>query len=388
MNPPTPAGTPPMMRLPTPQPSFSLSTKAPSEIRTYSFEETNFARRLTRRALETGFQVLSTANSRPTSLDYVFRLSLPFLTPDQIRTRFKLMLSRGPDEDLDWWETPFIQLGGAGTHYPKRDASGRVVPFKNAWRIRQPGPQQSRVTLLEHAIDGRIESLDGVDLTGFEGEWFDAHDVQGYLEEEYRCKLDPGSSFAECLVEEDDSGDSSEQKALPRFGTDTRRASHESEVPGLTHSDTTSSKSSTSSSTGPPLLTETHDLPGIGHFGMDMNFAEEPAPASRGGEFQKLVDYDISFDQTLGLDLAPGFDYGWSGDDNMDLTMPDLRMDMMSNDGASSRAVRQKQKKAITVDVSRLIDEVIKHAICLGRSPGFRRKDVDFAVRSAAISTY
>lgn len=57
---------------------------------------------------------------------------------------------------------------------------------------------------LENVVDGRREDLNDMDLQGFEGEWFDAYDVQGYLEERWGCRLDPKSSFAECMVEDEE----------------------------------------------------------------------------------------------------------------------------------------------------------------------------------------
>ena len=83
-----------------------------------------------------------------------------------------------------------------------------------------------------------------------------------------------------------------------------------------------------------------------------MNFNHAPTsyyPA----DFSKLLNYDISFDQTLGLDLAPGFDYGfagtaggWSGDMN-------LGADVI---GGDVEIVRQKRKKSAWVDTSALIN--------------------------------
>jgi len=32
--------------------------------------------------------------------------------------------------------------------------------------------------------------------------------------------------------------------------------------------------------------------------------------------------------------------------------------------------------------------EIIKHGVCLGRAPGFRRRDVDLAVQKALVSAY
>jgi hypothetical protein len=33
-----------------------------------------------------------------------------------------------------------------------------------------------------------------------------------------------------------------------------------------------------------------------------------------------------------------------------------------------------------------VMTELIKHGVCLGRAPGFRRKDVDMAVQKALVS--
>ncbi|CAO2657996.1 Nn.00g072560.m01.CDS01 [Neocucurbitaria sp. VM-36] len=384
VNIPTPEVTPPTTRLPTPplQIPNPLSIKALSPITTYSFDETTFARRLTRAAVETGFQLLSTANARPAALSYVFKLSLPYFTKEQLRARFKVMLSKTINEELDWWEAPFIHLGGAGTHYPRRDALGHIIPIKNSWTARQIGPLEKRMTRLENVEDGRWEDLDGVDLSGFEGEWFDAHDVQGYLEEQYACKLDPKSSFSECLIDEEEVNEVAEPSSLlPQSDSNTRRASDEdSNSPSLTHSSTSGSTSSSASITPP---TNAFDLPEP-PFGLDMNFNHAPTP-NYPADFPKLTNYDISFDQTLGLDLAPGFDYGfagtagsWSGDMN-------LGADLM---GEEVEIVRQKRKKSAWVDTSALINEMIKHGVCLGRAPGFRRKDVDMALQKALIPAH
>ncbi|KAF2868603.1 hypothetical protein BDV95DRAFT_456174, partial [Massariosphaeria phaeospora] len=121
---PTPGTTPPQTRFSTPPWLSPPTTKTLSIPWTYSHEETSYARRLTRAAVETGFHLLSSANIRSAALNYVFRLTLPYLSPDTLRERFKLILSRGVGEDLDYWDSPFLHLGGAGTHYPRRDAQG------------------------------------------------------------------------------------------------------------------------------------------------------------------------------------------------------------------------------------------------------------------------
>jgi hypothetical protein len=231
---PTPDITPPMTRLPTPPLQLpSLTNKTIAPVFTYSHDETTFARRLMRAALETGFHILSAANIRPSALNYVFKLSLPYLNLDQLRARFRMMLSRGVNEDLDFWETPFIHLGGAGTHYPRKDANGNIIPKKNNWTVMQIGPLERKMVRVENVADGRSEYLTDMDLTGFEGEWFDAYDVQGYLEERWGCRLDPKSSYAECLIDDEEES--------PGYDLESRRTSEESDAsPGLTSCSTRS----------------------------------------------------------------------------------------------------------------------------------------------------
>ena len=243
VNIPTPDVSPPMTRLSTPplRSPNPLSSKTLTPIFTYSHDETDFARRLTRASLETGFHLLSSANIRPAALNYVFKLSLRYLSLDQLRARFKMMLARNVNEELDFWETPFIHLGGAGTHYPRKDANGNVVTRKNNWTIRQIGPLEKKIARMESVDDGRWEELSDIDLTHFEGEWFDAYDVQGYLEEHWSCRLDPKSSFAECMVEE--------EEEPVQYDLSTRRTSDESnDTPSLTHSTTNSSTASSAHS--------------------------------------------------------------------------------------------------------------------------------------------
>jgi hypothetical protein len=354
---PTPDTTPPMTRLPTPPLGFSkLSTKSLPPVTTYSFQEATFARRLTRAALETGFHLLSNANARPQALNYVFKLSLPYFTLEQMRTRFRIIMSRTIDEDLDWWDHPFIHLGGAGTHYPRRDAAGNIVPVKNGWTIRSIGPMEKKMSVLENTKDGRTEGMMGVDLSGMEGEWFDSHDVQGYLEEKYACKLDPKSSFAECLVGDDD--DHEKRPANPfripqEYNSATRCTSNEDPgFPSLSHSTSNSSVASSTSITPPD---NAYSLPDISTFGLDMSFNHTPT-TNYPSDYPKLVNYDISFDQTLGLDLAPGFDYGFASNNAFQMGDMDLGLDMMGENVESLPVVKQKRKKSAWVDVSRLID--------------------------------
>lgn len=309
-------------------PGTSLSTKALSPNYTYSFEEVTFARRLTRATLESGFLLLCNSDVHPAVLNYIFKLSLPYLTLAEIRTRFKEILARGVTEDLDWYATPFLHLGGAGTHYQRRDAQGTPIPLKNTWTIRQIGPLGKRMIRMESVADGQIQDLEGIDLVGFEGEWFDAYDVQGYLEEQWRCRIDPKSSFAECLVEDEDA----------------TTLDNETEPPGLSRGSTAGT-----SNDSPPSVPHTYN-PFERSYGLDMPFNNAPTPnlltvPSRPNTI------DLSFDQTLGLDLAPGFGLGFAGNNGYST----LGLNMMG-EAEQLPVIKQKPKKVAWVDVSKLID--------------------------------
>jgi hypothetical protein len=146
---------------------------------TYSFQETRFAKRLHRATLERGFHLLSTAHLRPAAFSHVFRLSLLYNTPDTLLECFKRKLSLPTNTPLEYYNTPFIHLGGAGLHYPKRKIA-------NAYVVK-PGP----VMVGMHSAKARFENADkngeaydvDLDLREYEGEWFDTDDVEGFLEE-------------------------------------------------------------------------------------------------------------------------------------------------------------------------------------------------------------
>lgn len=308
-------------------PGTTLSIKTLSSGYTYSYDEVTFARRLLRATIETGFRLLSNGDAHPALLNYIFKLSLPYLTLDEIRDRFKTILSRGVTEDLDWYATPFLHLGGAGTHYQRYDAQGKPVPMKNTWSIRQIGPLDRRMIRLESVADGQTQDLDGIDLRGFEGEWFDAHDVQGYLEEQWNCRIDPKSSFAECLIDENSafSDNETESQRLSRGST---ASTIEMATPPIPHTFNTFEPS----------------------YGLDTSFGRGPTPNFLPGQSKQNL-LDLSFDQTLGLDLAPGFDMGFASNNGYH----NLGLSMMS-ETKELPVVRQKPKKVAWVDVQKLID--------------------------------
>jgi hypothetical protein len=354
--------SPPLLPIP------SLTTKTLKPAWTYSHDEVTFARRLTRASLETGFHLLSGANLRPAALNYVFKLSLPYLNLDELRDRFKVLLARSTEEDLDSWDTPFIHLGGAGTHYPKKDKHGNVVPVPNSWTVRNIGPPRAKLVRAESSVDPSQNHDLHIDLTGFEGEWFDAHDVQGYLEEEKGCHIDPKDSFAEVSIEAEDEETPDTATMDPTVGSllfskklniDFSDIAHAPDTsPGLSSgssSEPTSSSKSTPANSGggmEAIFGGQSEAP----FGLDMDMDSN----MNGFDFGKF-DHASLYDQPLGLDLAPGYD------NNMNTTMAgfstsgfggmeSLGLDLMGGEVEHSTIVKPKQKKAAWIDVSKFID--------------------------------
>jgi hypothetical protein len=251
-------------------------------------------------------------------------------------------MSRTIDEDLDWLDSPFIHIGGAGTHYPRRDAAGNLISVKGGWNVKKIGPPEKTVYITENTEDGRREEWPDVDLSGFEGEWFDCHDVQGYLEEKYACKFEPRSSFVECVIDQEDEGLSGVHASAPR----PRPNIPTTELPRIgDRSDRPSTASSNASTIRPG---QSYNVANNGAFGLDMSFGHT-------SDFPKLVNYDISFDQTLGLDLAPGYNYDFSHSDVFPMGDMDLGMNLANDVGAASPMGRAKRKSA-WIDISRLID--------------------------------
>jgi hypothetical protein len=188
-------------RIPT---TLSISLSPSAELpppKTYSFQERTLARRLHRACLEAAYHLLLDPSRRPHTFERVFKLSL--LSRDRVRmaASLKTILSRGLDEPLDFWDAPILHIGGAGTHYPDRHhqrAGGFPLRDKAKFHLGVVGPQM--LNLLENVVQSRPGAEVSVEIEGFEGEWFDPYDVEGYLETR-GIHIDPMVSFVEAEID-------------------------------------------------------------------------------------------------------------------------------------------------------------------------------------------
>lgn len=145
--------------------------------KTLSHRETTFGRHLQRAALESGWKLITAKNPNPKRINDVFGFCLRFETREDIALRLRRAIEANSKDSLCAWRAPFVHLGGAGTYYPlDENLGGTMVPkFKTGMSMGPFSP--SVINIRETAMfdDFRIN------MPGFEGEFFDSNDVEGYL---------------------------------------------------------------------------------------------------------------------------------------------------------------------------------------------------------------
>ncbi|KAF2839338.1 hypothetical protein M501DRAFT_784732 [Patellaria atrata CBS 101060] len=346
-------------------------TRSPSVPYTYSFHEMTFARRLQRAALESGFYLVAQSNIRPERFRHVFKLSLLHTTPEQLLQRFRYLLTQTTAESLEFYGAPFFHLGGAGTHYPQRDASGNILPRPNSYNVRAVGPWPISLARLERTDRMEKDPDIVVDIAGLEGEWFDAHDVEGYLREEKGIIINPQSSFAQAEIQY------SEPWVPESLVIDEgRRRSSYSEI------DFSTTSSASQSVPGTPGFGVGQQQPqGIdSRMGPSGALEVQPWDAfAQPFDISKIMEMDSAAPfETFPPETQAGYASGTS-------PMPFFGQ---NEGGINMQGLVPVQKKTVTIDVGKMINELIKRGVCLGRAPGFRRKDVDKAFRAAIIPAF
>ncbi|KAF1810719.1 hypothetical protein P152DRAFT_451072 [Eremomyces bilateralis CBS 781.70] len=428
---PSPPGSPLGMALD----AWHKTVSVPQPL-TFSFNETTFARRLHRAAIESGYQLLANADVRTTLFKHVFKLSLLYNTPEQIFLKFRSILLREPTASLEFWQTPFIHLGGAGTHYPRRDETGALIGPKNSWQVRSIGPMRSKIgrARLESGQGAGDAGID-LDLEGFDGEWFDSNDVQGYLEEK-GIFIQPRASFAEAEYVDIDGLTGTGDGFLVSMPTDEedltvgrsclRNASmnlgssadqgmdyfspNESPPPTFLTKGAQMDLLSQPTITGAPELKSSSFTPPSTDLGFDpqigllgdvmdnsnLEFGDLAAGVPSLGSFSNIdIDtsekisnawfddfslYEESSISKSGSSVSAGTSAGTPSPPAIRMPLPRVGDSAFAGTG-KDRAVRRK----VVIDVPRFVDELIMRAVCLGRAPGFRRRDVDRAFERSII---
>lgn len=158
----------------------------------YACKESTFARRLHRATLEKALHLIGDQILKPEVFKKKFQLCLPYGDSEQIYTKVNSTLLRDPKESLEWLDHPLAHLGGAGTHYIK--ISNAASQSQTTLRVKSIGAQ-TLATLMSVTSEDHTQGR-CLDITGFEGEWFDPEDVQAYLAER-GIIFDPKAVIAE-----------------------------------------------------------------------------------------------------------------------------------------------------------------------------------------------
>jgi hypothetical protein len=171
--------------------------------KTLSHHETTFGRHLHRAATERGWMLISSKSPHPVRLLEVFGFCLRFETKQEIMERMRAGLDKTSKDPMYNWRHPFAHLGGAGTHYPLDERMGKAMPQFDGGMSMGPWPP----AVLEAREKAMIDAF-RVTLPGFEGEFFDANDVEGYLKGR-GIDIPPHAEFVDVNLDLIDLGDAS-----------------------------------------------------------------------------------------------------------------------------------------------------------------------------------
>ncbi|KAF5024090.1 hypothetical protein F66182_3834 [Fusarium sp. NRRL 66182] len=163
----------------------------------YANQERTFGRRLQRATLEAGLRLASMPSPPPHRYAEVFGFCLLFEPRESIIRRLTGTLAKVSQESLFYWRYPFQNLGGAGTFfvnnggaggYPTMSANGSTLPIGNQG-LAEPMKPPEPTGFSMGPFDADTESIRGdrIDAQmrmihkGFEGDFFDADEVEMYL---------------------------------------------------------------------------------------------------------------------------------------------------------------------------------------------------------------
>ncbi|KAG6109580.1 hypothetical protein E4U31_006785 [Claviceps sp. LM219 group G6] len=347
----------------------------------FAANEHTFGRRLQRHSTERGFRLLTSWNPPPERFAAVFGFCLLFETKDEIIRRFQKTLNCSPHEDLCFWRYPFTNLGGAGTFLPGQppttttspgEASGNSgtsrssssVPVGNqgtqsygkpqAMAGMSMGPwgpsvQATRDEKIHCGPDRRLQMV----LAGFEGEFFDSDEVETHLRR-LGIFIPPRADFVHAEI---DLNELEEHEETVQANDGTGLHSQQA-----LYGRPSSAMYATSGNSSRPSAAGVVESSYSASNSFMAKYGSQPfsGPASESA-----------------LPSIPGNASGFG-------TSASAHISPSSGNRAWPQPVTWHNKVKVTIDVAVLIAELSSKTVCLGRSPGVRRKDVNAAVKVAA----
>ncbi|KAF7560296.1 hypothetical protein G7046_g3841 [Stylonectria norvegica] len=361
----------------TPSPMSSLPPPA-----SYSFQERSFGRRLQRSTLEAGLRLVSMPNPPPHRYAAVFGFCLLFEGREAIIQRLTRTLDKTRQETMNVWKYPFTNLGGAGLFFPEQQPSqsmpglasgsgnyaagnrGLPEPYKPTQMTGYSmGPFSPEV---EAARDDRLDQRMRMMHSGFQGDFYDADEVDIYLRQR-GLVIPENADYVEADIDIDSFRNTSE---LASMGQNTGGQSYLG---------------------ANPIPISSAENPGLPLNGMDIG------GNNMGNAWPKVPQLP-----TTVVGPSPIMNAHFSTPQmashhehllQSNSTAPDAsQFEGWMASFAPAPAFSQRpwnvesawMKPKVTIDVVRLVTELTASAVCLGRTPAVRPKDVDRAVRIAA----
>ena len=341
---------------------------APDLPYTYSFQETTFSRRLHRMCLEKGFRLLTAPDTHPDELARTFRFSFCLSSKKRVILRFQDLLKRGTDQALENWYVPFFYIGGAGTHFPRRDSEGQPIYPPNMLHPNKafgpfPFVPPSEIETPIEKGSGSIDEI--LEAIGFGGTWFDSWDVEQYLRSK-GIELEGNSSFVDVspsvlskLLPGAVSG-----LSVPALSFDNSTGSSPLALsissPKSIHRSATASPASTNFTAAlyPDLVQDHARSLFSAHENLDLSVLLPPTPKGPTKQLPDGSEQDALWPMPYGCDGMTGL-----------LTQ--------------KAHPEQQPPPNIVMDVDKFLTRLLQDAACLGRAPGFRQETVDNALLMA-----
>ncbi|RYP20035.1 hypothetical protein DL767_009536 [Monosporascus sp. MG133] len=308
-----------------------------------AYQESGFARRLHRYAVEKAAYLICMKNPPHESMMRVFGFARLFETTDQIRERTLAILAKTREQSLHDWNYPFYNLGGAGTHFPDSSRGstddGEGAPRTSGFRF---GPMDEATS---HIRDSLLTISQNIRMPGLQGLFWDCDEVEWYMRlngvlvpnvatDFCSVHVQPGSfHYQEVRHQEADAG--APQSAAP--------GSASLFAPAHSHDGTSMATSSA------------------------MGDACQQANAS--GEFTGAAAAQTAI---------YGMTQGFAGSSLQAYGSPSVA------DPLSGPA----DGKLVQLDITKFLNGLTSRGACLGRTPGFRPKDVDAAFWESVIMEY
>ncbi|PKS11375.1 hypothetical protein jhhlp_003137 [Lomentospora prolificans] len=367
-----------------PLPSFVV----PPVPSSYSYLERTFGRRMQRAALEQALVLLNMPSPPPNVYAAVFGFCLLFESRDKIVKRVTDCISRHNGQTLHNWKFPFFHLGGSGSFFnlmnhatdysdiPTPDSSssngesaatctskrapvgnqGTQGPHKPSRGVGfSMGPFDP---VVDNAREMRMDERMRITVPGFQGDFFDPDEIEYFLLQR-GVDIPPASDFVTVEIDPDDF---TLESILIAANEMTMGLSYDATA-GIMEIDPRPNQPPATIAPSfensiPTTISASNASVALSHL-VDPRITDDysnPAP-------QPTTQADSSFGKTI---------FGY-------VPVPDP-----TTHASILRQEKPKIKQKFSVNVEKLVLELVYKSVCLGRSPGVRPKDIIAAFWQAA----